>query len=110
MAVYAKKLGQIREEAGLSTHDVARILGTTSRTVFRWASGRTPRGESRERLLELAAVVDLLSRVMRPESASAWLFDPNPLLDMERPVDLIGRGDYQRVCAAIAAIAEGVFV
>jgi len=110
MAVYAKKLGQIREEAGLSSSDVARILGTSPRTVFRWATGRTPRGESRERLLELAAVVDLLSRVMRPEAASAWLFDPNPLLDMERPVDLIGRGEYQRVCAAIGAIAEGVFV
>ena len=110
MAVYAKKLEQIREEAKLSRNDVARILGTTSRTVFRWARGNTPRGESRERLLELAAVVDQLSKVMRPEAASAWLFEPNPLLDMQRPVDLVGRGDYQRVCAAITAIAEGVFV
>ena len=108
MAVYAKKLERINKEAGLSREEVAQIIGASTRTVMRWAAGQTlPRGASRDRLLELAAVARQLTKVMQPDTATAWLFQPNPLLNHERPVDLIGRGEYQEVLGAIEAIAEG---
>ena len=111
MAVYAKRLERIKKEAGLSRQEVAHIIGASTRTVMRWAAGQTlPRGASRDRLLELAAVAQQLTKVMQPDAATAWLFQPNPLLKHERPVDLIGRGEYQEVLGAIEAIAEGVFV
>lgn len=111
MAVYAEKLHLIKEEVGLSRQETARIIGASSRTVFRWATGEiTPRGQRRDRLLDLAAVAQRLGKVMRPEAATAWLFTPNPLLDDERPADLIRQGRYQRVLDAIEAIADGVFV
>ena len=110
-AVYAKKLDRIKEEAGLSRQEVARIVGASPRTVMRWAAGETlPRGVSRERLLDLAAVAQQLGRVMQKDAATAWLFEPNPLLNHERPVDLVATGKYQDVLAAIEAIGEGVFV
>ncbi len=31
----------------------------------------------------------LLSQVSRPEPANEWLFTPNPLLDREKPADLL---------------------
>lgn len=110
-AVYAEKLGVIKEGAGLSRQDVAKVVGATPRTVFRWATGEiSPRGPLRDRLLELAAVSQRLSKVMKPQAATAWLFTPNPLLRNRRPSDLISEGEYQEVLNAIDAIAEGVFV
>ena len=111
MAVYARKIEIIKEEVGLSQREVADIVGASSRTVARWASGESlPRGALKERILELAAIADMLRKVMTPDAASAWLFGPNPLLGHRRPLELIRSGEYQRVIDAIDAIAEGVYV
>lgn len=67
-----------------------------------------PRRASEERLLELKAVVDLLRRVMRDDAARLWLRSPNPDLSYEKPLDLIGTGEYQRVIDLLLALAEGV--
>jgi hypothetical protein len=79
--------------------------------VARWAQGEGgPRAGARDRLLELSAVVAELSKVVQPEAAEAWLLAPNPLLDFERPLDLIQHGDYRKVIGAIEGLADGVFV
>jgi putative toxin-antitoxin system antitoxin component (TIGR02293 family) len=89
--------------------DVARVLGTSTRSVNRWvSSGATPRRDTEERLLELKAVVDALVQVLRDEPARLWLRSPLPALDYEKPIDLIERGEYRRVIGAILAMAEGV--
>jgi len=108
---YARKLEIIKEDAGLSRTEVAQILRTSPRTVVRWASRQAaPRGETRERLLELAVVSQRAAKVMKPEAVSIWLFEPNVFLDFERPVDLVASGQYRDVIGAIDAIGEGVFV
>lgn len=89
--------------------DVARVLGTSVRSVNRWmSSAAAPRRNSEERLLELKAVLDLLQDVLRAESARLWLRSPQPGLDYEKPIDLIEQGEYRRVIAAVLALAEGV--
>jgi putative toxin-antitoxin system antitoxin component (TIGR02293 family) len=98
----------IRSEV-VDAPDVARVLGTSTRSVSRWMSaGAVPRRETEERLLELKAVVDLLRDVLRDEPARLWLRSPNPTLDYHKPIDLVERGEYRRVIGAILALAEGV--
>lgn len=49
----------LRERAGLSQEEIARLVGTTRPAVTRWETGqRTPRGETLERY------VDLLNRLV----------------------------------------------
>ena len=109
--VYAERLDRIQRGAQLSREAVARIVGASARTVARWASGaNVPRGVSRDRLLQLAAVTQQLSKVMTPDAASAWLYEPNPMLGNQRPIDLVGQGRYSEVFDLIDAISDGVFV
>ena len=90
--------------------DIARILGTTPRSVARWRHGGTDpsRHDWLDRLLELRAITDLAVRVMRASSAALWLRGPVPALDYGKPLDLIRDGEFRRVAAALAALAEGV--
>ncbi|MGH3441353.1 MAG: antitoxin Xre/MbcA/ParS toxin-binding domain-containing protein [Nitriliruptorales bacterium] len=89
--------------------DVARVLGTTPRSVSRWAAeGSLPRRDNEERLLELKAVVDALRQVMREEAARLWFRSPVPALDYRKPIDLIEQGEYRTVIGAILSIGEGV--
>jgi uncharacterized protein (DUF2384 family) len=93
----------------VDTNDVARVLGSTPRSVARWQSAAAaPRRESEERLLELKSVVDLARRHLRPESARLWIRSPNPELAYEKPIDLLAHGEYRRVIGALLAMAEGV--
>jgi putative toxin-antitoxin system antitoxin component (TIGR02293 family) len=98
-------------QTDLDQSDVARLLGTNPRTVSRWLADQTePRPDARRRLLEVVAVLEHLSGVLKPQAAHDWLFSPNPMLDHHKPVDLLAEGDFRRVLALIDALAEGVFV
>jgi hypothetical protein len=95
--------GGHRRAAGV---DPARDGGTdpAERHVGRTAPAR----QAQERLVELKTVVDLLRAVLRDESARLWLRSPNQALDYEKPIDLVGRGEYRRVVGTLRALAEGV--
>lgn len=107
----ARRLRGAAERTELGQADFAQVLGTDPRTVARWIADETePRTEARRRLLEVLAVLDQLSGVMRPQAAHDWLFSPNPLLAHEKPIDLLAKGSWRRVLALIDALDEGVFV
>ena len=109
--IYGNTLERLEKKARLSHEDIARVVGSSPRTIFRWAHGEAdPRSRSRDRLLETSAVVTELSDVLVPGAAHVWLFTPNPFLEFDRPIDLVARGEYKRVLAAILGLADGVFV
>ncbi len=106
-----QRLEQALGKADLDQAEVARVLGTSPRTVSRWLRKEaSPRPDARERLLEFLAVLERLSVTLRPEPAHDWLFTPNPLLSHHKPADLLREGRYRDVLGAVDALAEGVFV
>jgi hypothetical protein len=109
MTTVAGLLGDMLRSEMVDATDVARVVGTSPRSVTRWATAAaTPRRDAEERLLELKAVLDLLGAVLRDEPARLWLRSPNSALDYEKPIGLIQRGEYRRVIGAVLAVAEGV--
>ncbi|MDP9340514.1 MAG: DUF2384 domain-containing protein [Actinomycetota bacterium] len=105
------RLDSALKRTDLDQKQAARVLRASPRTVARWLREEAaPRHDARERLLEFLAVLELLSRVLRPEPAHDWLFTPNPLLSHHKPADLLREGKYREVLGAIDALGEGVFV
>jgi putative toxin-antitoxin system antitoxin component (TIGR02293 family) len=99
------------QQTDLDQVDIARLLGTNPRTVARWLNDQSePRPEARRRLLEVVAVLEHLSGVLKPQAAHDWLFSPNGMLEHHKPIDLLAEGRFRRVLAMIDALAEGVFV
>jgi putative toxin-antitoxin system antitoxin component (TIGR02293 family) len=110
VADLAERLERASGQVELDQADLARMLQANPRTVSRWLSRETaPRPDARERLLELIAVLEQLSGVLRPEPAHDWLFTPNPTLEHHKPIELLRDGEFRRVLGAIDAMAEGVF-
>ncbi len=105
------RLRRAVEQTALDQADIARLLGANPRTVARWLKDQAePRPEARRRLLEVVAVLEHLSGVLKPAAGHDWLFTPNSMLDHHKPVDLLAEGEFRRVLAMIDALAEGVFV
>lgn len=101
-----KRLGAASSFADLDQADLASLLDVSPRTVTRWLHRETTPGRGpRERLLEVIAVLERLSEVLRPEAAHDWLFSPNPQLDYRKPMELLRYGQYRQVIGAIDAMA-----
>lgn len=97
----------VNEMGHLSDGDIARATGAAPSTARAWLAGtRTPTGERAERLIELSALVERLTRVMDPSYIAVWLRKPVPALDDDKPLDVIGRGDYRRVARIVSALEE----
>ncbi len=106
-----ERLGQALARSALDQRQVARMLGTSPRTVSRWLRREAdPRPEARERLLEFLAILELLSKTLQPQAAHDWLFTPNPLLSHHKPADLIQQARHGELLGAVDQMAEGTFV
>jgi transcriptional regulator with XRE-family HTH domain len=104
---FAREAAFAREVGGLSDVDIARATGAAASTVRAWLAGtRSPTGPRAERLVELSALVERLTRVMDPSYIAVWLRRPVPALDDDKPLEVIGRGEYRRVARIISALEE----
>lgn len=105
--LYARIVEDLRETA-LTTAEVAEITGVRERQVQHWAAGsHRPQGAKRDRLLELAYVVDRLGDVYKPEGIDIWLHGRNRDLNAERPIELLQRGEFATVLNAIERLETG---
>ncbi len=102
---FASEAAHIQETGNLSTSDIARATGADQTTVRAWIrEDRSPSGIRAERLAELSALVERLVRVMNPEYVPVWMRKPIPLLDDDKPLDVVAAGEYRRVSRIIAGL------
>lgn len=102
---FASEATHIQQVGHLSAADIARATGVNETTARAWLRGtRSPSGKRAERLAELSAIVERLARVMQPTYVPVWMRKPVPLLDDEKPLDVIAAGDYRRVSRVVAGL------
>jgi CheY-like chemotaxis protein len=94
---------------GVSQEVLSRILNVSARTAHRWLKGTSPR-RTRE-LDHLLEFVALLEQTLPNHNAiRSYLYHANPTLRGEKPIDLLIRGEFDRVAADLQAVQEGVYV
>jgi uncharacterized protein (DUF2384 family) len=98
---------RIRDAGKLNDSLIAAGTGASTSTVRGWIKTRSqPTGERAQRLIELSEMIDRLRRVMDPDYIPIWLSRPLEALDDDRPIDVLGRGEYRRVAQVIAALED----
>ena len=101
----------LRDAIGLTEADFAKATGASRRTIRRWASDGPPLNSSyAERLDDLRAIVSMLAPALPEHVILGWLRARNTLLDYERPLDTLGRAEFERVLSAADALLSGSFV
>jgi hypothetical protein len=105
--LYARIVEEVKD-GGLSSLDVAQVIGVAERQVRNWSAGaNTPSGRNRDRLLELHYLVRLLREVYTREGAEIWLHGRKRSLKGKRPIDLLETGKSDVVLDAIERLRAG---
>lgn len=102
-------LSQVVRLLGVSQEVFSRMLNVSARTAHRWLKGTRPR-RTREldRLLETVALLE--QTLPSDDAIRSYLYHANPTLHGEKPIDLLIRGEFDRVAADLEAVQEGVYV
>jgi len=94
-------------DLGLSDADLARATGAARSTARGWLNETSaPTGVRAERLIELATMAERLERLIERDHIAVWLRKPVPFLDDDKPLDVIGRGEYRRVATVISGLED----
>lgn len=102
----------LERDLGISIDTIALALYVDRRTVERWRDDRSvPQGKTRERLRELLALRDLLTRMFEtPDTAQEWLQSQSRYLGGFTPQEILRAGRPDRVRADLEGLAAGVYV
>lgn len=106
--VSAAPLREIRAGFGISRARFSRLTGFSERALADWESEkRAPDAPTLRRLKELFRLRLQLALIMKPESIAAWLDTPNTAFDGLKPIEVVERGEIDRLWLMIHELGSG---
>ncbi len=100
---------QLRSGFGLSREKFGRLTGFSVRALAGWESGAQKPGEqARLRLTEIGRLLASLSKVIRSAAVPEWLDTPSSAFDGLKPLEVVERGQVDRLWRMIFYLESGV--
>jgi hypothetical protein len=87
--------------------DITRMTQYSPRAVAKWVAGDKPSAAAEKQLKELVRLFDALSEVMETSYIGEWLKAANPAFDNSTPLQVIERGETDRIWHMIYRLQTG---
>lgn len=92
----------------MSREKFRRLSGFSVRSQASWESGHKAPGEqARLRLAELGRLHRALAHVLRADAIARWIDTPNPAFEGLKPVEVVERGQIDRLWKMIFLMDSG---
>jgi DNA-binding transcriptional regulator YiaG len=104
---HGEQLADLRKKLGISQKILAQLTASSQRAVARWESGEKPGEMAKRALTELQRLCRSLSEVMKKDFIAEWLATPNPSFDDFKPLEIIERGEIDRIWRMIYDLEAG---
>ena len=99
---------RVRSRFGVPQRIFARLLSYSERAVADFENGRRLGDQARRRLAEIDRLQIALRRVVAAAAIPNWLQSPNRAFDGLKPVELIERGEIDRIWRMIFDLESGM--
>src|SRR5262245_37263792 len=90
-------VARLRSALGLTRKLFSRLSGYSERALAEWEAGRPLSDASRQRMTELDRLQRGLARIMNEEFIGVWLQAPNDAFDGLKPIEVVERGETDRL-------------
>jgi hypothetical protein len=84
-----------------------RLVGASRRTVATWLAGDPPNRANQRNVSEISRLFDELSEVVPASQIGPWLDTPNPAFEGSTPLQVIERGESDRLWRMIWELRMG---
>jgi len=91
----------------LSNEALSRVTGASPRTVSYWNAGTPPQRSSAQKIREVTRLFDALADIINAKVIGQWLQRPNKQFDGSTPLQVIERGETDRLWRMIWQLREG---
>ncbi len=99
---------RFQKEFGLTQPVMVRLTGYSPRSVASWSKGVKATEPARRKFTELVRLFDALTDLMEdPKQVAEWLQEPNPAFDGSTPLQVIERGEADRLWRMVYALESG---
>ena len=98
----------VRHKLGLSRKLFARLVGFSERAVANWEAGAKPDEPGMRRIRETERFQARLAEVVVADEIPIWLDTPNSAFDGLKPLEVIERGEIDRLWNMIFYLESGV--
>ena len=104
---YAGLLQHYRTAFKMPQPIVVRLTGFSPRSVAKWSEGVLPSPKQEKALMEMDRLLDGLARVLQPVQVGQWLKSPNPAFDGSTPLQVVERGEIDRIWRMLYDLESG---
>jgi len=100
---------RLRKSLGFSQEQMARITGLSIRTISSLENdNKNPTKDDNRRYQELRNLYKEISMLIKSDAIGDWLLTPNEALGNFSPIELIERGEVDRVWRLVWRLQEGI--
>lgn len=97
----------LRSQLGLNREVFARLLPVSTRSLASIEQGQLPSPAVTRRLTEIGRVVRALREVVDKEAIGQWMLRPNQAFDRLKPIEVIERGEVDRIWQMVFLLRSG---
>jgi len=92
---------------GLTQEKFARVVGAKVRTLSKLEKGQTPSDRVRRSITEAQRLVRALEQIVGNSAIADWMDRPNEAFDGLKPIEVIERGQIDRLWGMIYDLRAG---
>jgi len=94
-------------EINITMDTFTRLVGASRRTVATWLAGNPPNRANQRNVAEMSRLFDALAEVVPASQIGPWLDTPNPAFEGSTPLQVIERGESDRLWRMIWELRIG---
>lgn len=87
----------LTDRFGVRQETLSRMTCFSPRAMAEWAGGKEPSAPAKRAFNEIDRLLGALARLMKPKEVGEWLKEPNSAFDGSTPVQVIERGQTDRI-------------
>ena len=104
----AVSVRKLRERLGVSRKTFSRVVGFSERAIAGWEADKPLSDACLQRMREMSRLQQALANVMREDYVGTWLAMPNNAFSGFKPIEVIERGEIDRIWRMIYQLESGI--
>jgi DNA-binding transcriptional regulator YiaG len=97
----------LRERFGVSRKTFSRLVGFSERAIADWEARKPLSEPGLQRMREMSRLQQALAGIMREDFVGTWLASPNEAFDGLKPIEVVERGEIDRLWRMIYELQSG---